>query len=38
MAAHPMANDEETQTTLVTKNEVLDEMTEESIGSAGHYF
>ena len=37
-AAHPMANDEETQTTLATKNEVLDEMTEKSIGSAGYYF
>lgn len=38
MAAHPIADDEETQTTLATKNEVLDEMTQESIGSAGHYF
>lgn len=38
MAAHPMANDEETKTTLATKDDGLDEMTEESIGSAGHYF
>ena len=38
MAAYPMANDEETQTTLTTKNEILDEMTEENIGSADHYF
>ena len=38
MAAHPMANDEETQTTLTTKNEILDEMTEENIGSADHHF